>query len=83
MPSPRRPRSLIDLRVVPAPVRYGGMPASRCWEMEDARIDLGVTEAGPLDLGRLLLVQFATVFGNDWFVIPLPVVSGSRSRSTR
>ncbi len=65
---------------VPAPARFGGMPAPRLWEMEDARFDPGSVDAAPIDLGRLMLVSFATVYGNDWFVLPvrLPVASLSR-----
>ncbi|MFD7986565.1 hypothetical protein ACFV4M_24735 [Kitasatospora indigofera] len=66
--------------IVPTPAVYGGMPNSRFWEMEDARIDFGAVDASPADLGRLLLVSFATVFGNDWFCSPLPTAAGSLSR---
>ena len=68
---------------VPAPARFGGMPTPRFWEMEDARIDIGSLDAAPHDLGRLLLVSFATVYGNDWLVVPvrLPVGTLTRVRS--
>ncbi|GAA1422805.1 hypothetical protein GCM10009601_24850 [Streptomyces thermospinosisporus] len=65
---------------VPTPARYGGMPVSRFWELEDARVDLGSVDASPADLGRLLLVAFATVYENDWFCAPLPALPGSLSR---
>jgi hypothetical protein len=65
---------------IPAPARFGGMPAARFWEMEDARFDPGSIDAAPIDLGRLMLVGYATVYGNDWFVVPIrtPVASLSR-----
>ncbi|BCH23325.1 hypothetical protein [Mesorhizobium sp. L-8-3] len=62
---------------LPSLVRYGGLPADRFWEMEDARVDLGATELSTLDTGRLLLISFATVYGNDWFLAPLEVPAGS------
>lgn len=62
---------------LPSPVRYGGLPADRFWEMEDARIDLGATDVSTLDTGRLLLVSFATIYGNDWYLTPLEVPVGS------
>lgn len=74
----------VDFRpMLPAPVRYPGMPADRYWEFEDGRVNLGRLEAGPTDLGRMLLVEYALVYGNDWFVIPveLPVGSLFRVRS--
>jgi hypothetical protein len=67
-------------KIIPTPAVYGGMPVARFWEMEDSRIDFGAVDATPADLGRLMLVDFATVYGNDWFCIPLPVVVGSLSR---
>lgn len=65
---------------VPAPARFGGMPAARFWEMEDARFDPGSVDAAPIDLGRLMLVGYATVYGNDWFVVPVSLPVGSLSR---
>jgi hypothetical protein len=60
-----------------SPVRFGGLPADRFWEMEDAQIDLGSTDVSTLDTGRLLLIAFAEVYGNDWFLLPLEVPAGS------
>ena len=73
----------IPQRGVPAPARFGGMPAPRFWEMEDARFDPGAVDAAPIDLGRLMLIGYATVYGNDWFVVPVrtPVASLSRIAS--
>lgn len=62
---------------VASPIRYGGMPADRFWEMEDARVDLGAADVSALDTGRVLLVEFATVYGNDWFLVPVEVPTGS------
>ena len=62
---------------VPSPVSFKGMPARRFWELEDAAVDLGDIEAGPADLGRLMLREFALVYGNDWYVVPLMVPAPS------
>ncbi|WP_030736599.1 hypothetical protein [Streptomyces sp. NRRL S-31] len=62
---------------LPTTVRYGGLPADRFWEMEDARVDLGSADVSTLDTGRLLLISFATVYGNDWFLVPLEVPTAS------
>jgi hypothetical protein len=69
--------------VIPAPVSYRGMPAARFWEFEDARIDVGLLQVGPTDLPHLLLIDYASVYGNDWFVIPidLPVGTLTETRS--
>ncbi|PWT72898.1 MAG: hypothetical protein C5B46_06165 [Proteobacteria bacterium] len=67
--------------LVPAPVSYRGMPAQRFWEFEDARVDFGAVNAGPEELARMLLVEFAISYGNDWFVIPVELDVGSVCRA--
>jgi hypothetical protein len=64
-------------RAMAAPVTFRGMPARRFWEMEDAAVDIGALSAAAEDIGRLLLREFALIYGNDWFQIPLPVPVGS------
>ena len=69
--------------VIPAPVSYRGMPAPRWWELEDAQVDFGAVDAGPADLLRMLMINFAVEYGNDWFVLPFdqPVGTLCRVRS--
>ena len=65
---------------VATPVRFAGMPASRWWEFEDAEVSLGDLDAGAADLARLSVAEFATVYNDDWFVVPLRVRRGSLVR---
>ena len=74
--------SIVTQTVIPAPVTFRGSPAIRFWEFEDARVDFGAVSAGPEDLGRMLLVEFAISYGNDWFVIPVQLPVGSVCRTT-
>jgi hypothetical protein len=67
----------VTRQAVPTTIRYGGMPLPRFWAMEDARSDLGSIDAAPNDIGRLLLIEFATVYGNDWYVLPMKLPVGS------
>jgi hypothetical protein len=62
--------------LIVAPVTFRGMPARRFWEMEDAAVDISALSAGAEDLGRLLLREFALIFGNDWFHVPLAAPVG-------
>ena len=63
--------------VLPTQVQYRGMPTSSWWEMEDARADFGAIETSPEDLARLLFVDLAITYGNDWLLIPVDVPYGS------
>jgi hypothetical protein len=63
--------------LIPAPVSFRGAPAQRFWEIEDAAIDYGLLPAGPGDLAHLMLSEFATDFGNDWYVVPIDLDVGT------
>ena len=63
--------------VMPAHVRFRGMPNARWWSFESSRTDFGAIEPDRRDLGRLLAVDFMTVAANDWFVAPLVLPMGS------
>jgi hypothetical protein len=71
--------SLVEA-IIPAPVNFAGAPAPRFWEMEDARIAYGLVPVGPTDLAHLLMIEYASTYGNDWFVVPLTVPVGSVTR---
>jgi hypothetical protein len=63
--------------VMPAPAGYGGMPASRFWEIEDGSVRFGALTTGRTDLARLILAEFALAYGTDWFVVPIDLPVGS------
>jgi hypothetical protein len=69
--------------MLPTPARFGGMPSDRFWEFEDAKVNLAQVKAGPTDLGRLLMLEFALGYGNDWFVIPIEIAVGALFKITR
>ena len=62
---PDEPRTMI-----PVPVTFRGMPNTRWWAFEDGQTNFGDVDASTTDLAKLLFLEFALVFGNDWFVIP-------------
>lgn len=65
---------------VPSPVTFRGAPAPRFWELEDANIAYGLVPAGPTDLAHLLMIEYASTYGNDWYVVPLTMPVGSVTR---
>lgn len=65
------------LTLIPAPLRYDGMPNPRYWEFEDARVDLGNVDAHTTDTAKILLTEFALVYSGDWFIMPFSVQVGS------
>ena len=65
------------MTVIPTPIRFRGMPAARLWEFEDAGVNFGGVEAAPEDLARLLMAEFALIYSNDHFIIPIDLPLGS------
>lgn len=71
------PPAPIVRTVIPSPIRYRGMPQPRFWEFEDEVANLGAIETAADDLGRMVLIEFALIYGNDHFVIPVDLDVGS------
>ena len=63
--------------LIPTSVHYPGMASNRWWEFEDGKVNFNRIEGGPDELMRLLLVQFALVYSNDWYVIPVDLTFGA------
>jgi hypothetical protein len=72
-----------EVHVLPSPARYAGMPASCWWEFEDGSVHFGNLANGPDDLASMAVGEFATVYGDDWFVVPLRLPAGTVSRVLR
>jgi hypothetical protein len=64
------------------PVAFGGMPARRWFEFEDAVVNLAKVDAGPPDLARMLLLEYTSLYGNDHFIIPVRLEVGGLCRIT-
>jgi hypothetical protein len=62
---------------LPNHVTFRGMPPPRWWQFEDAVSDYGAIQPAQTDLASMLVMEFALVFGNDWFFVPVPVTVGS------
>ncbi|MBI5301749.1 MAG: hypothetical protein HY868_06415 [Chloroflexi bacterium] len=77
------PENVQPSPMLPTLVRYPGMPADRYWEFEDGAVNLGMIQAGPTDLSRMLLAEFGLIYGNDWFIVPLDLPVGSMFKITQ
>jgi hypothetical protein len=67
------------LSFVPTPVSFAGMPSPRYWEMESRQIEFAGIDAHTTDVAKLLLTEFALIYGNDWCVIPYELPIGTVS----
>jgi hypothetical protein len=69
-----------ELTLTPVHVTFAGQPMRRWWEFEDRAVNFGVLDVARTDLAKTILIEFATTFGDDWFVIPLDVKPNSLVR---
>jgi hypothetical protein len=75
-PVPPEPQSTV-FTVIPSRATYPGQPNPRWWMFEDGSVDFGSMRADTTDLARILVAEFALVYGNNWFVIPCRQPMGS------
>ncbi len=69
-----------EIVTLPAPLRFSGAPAQRWWEFEEGQVRFGEMSSGPADVIRLVVAEFASVFSDDWQLIPVRVPVGSLTR---
>ena len=64
---------------LPTTVTFKGMPAARFWQFEESAVSFPAIDAAPDDLARLLALEFALIYGNDFFVVPVRLDTGTIS----
>jgi len=74
---------MVDLVLLPVHVTFSGMPTHRWWEFEDSQIDFGQLDTDHTDLTKMVVAEFALVYGNDWYELPVELPVGSLSRVTQ
>jgi hypothetical protein len=62
---------------VPMTVRFPGMPAPRYWDFESGDLPWPDVNTTRTELLRLLVIDFAMLYGLDWFVLPLDLPVGN------
>ncbi len=67
------------ISVIPTLAKYAGMPHPRWWQFEDGQIDLGNIDADTTDISKLIVSEYALIYGNDWLIVPYPLPAGSLS----
>ena len=67
------------LTIIPTAAQFSGMPNARWWEFEDGEVDLGNINASTTDVAKIILAEFALIYGNDWFAMPYRIPVGSIS----
>jgi len=72
--------SFTAFKFLPTNVTFRGGPNPRWWQFEDAQTDFGALDLEKVDLAKMVLVEFGTIYGHDWFLLPLPLRVGALSK---
>jgi len=67
----------VNFNFFPNHVTFRGVHDPRWWTFEDSVTDFGQLDAQHVDLAKLLVMEFALVYGNDWFSVPIPSPVGN------
>jgi hypothetical protein len=70
-----QPRARRHFRI-PAPLDFVGMPNARFWTFEEptSRFDaIDVLARGDPAAATLMVLDFALLYGEDWFLVPIPL----------
>jgi hypothetical protein len=65
------------LSFMPTAIQFEGMPNTRWWTFEEGKTNFGDIKPDTTDLNKLLLMEFALVYANDWFIVPFDLPVGS------
>lgn len=60
---------------IPSLATYNGAPNKRLWEFEDHKVYLGDSKEMQSQ-ANIVLMQYATMYSNDWMIMPLSVEIG-------
>lgn len=67
-------------RETPNHVRFAGMPAPRHWDFESGDLPWPDLDVARTELIRLVILDFAMLYGIDWFAAPLDLDVGKAAR---
>jgi hypothetical protein len=62
---------------IPSLVKFPGRPNERWWRFEDGRVNLAALDVQRTELAHVIVSEFALVYANDWFELPLELSVGS------
>ncbi len=69
-----------SIEIIPTNIFFRGSPKTRWYEIEDRRVFTDSLAVQKTDLGTVFAMEFALLYANDWFTIPVPLEIGSLCR---
>jgi hypothetical protein len=76
-PLPEDVQDTFTSTFLPTPISFAGMPHTRWWTFEDGTTSFGDIDPDTTEINKLLVMEFALVYANDWFLLPFTVPAGT------
>jgi len=73
----------LGLANLPVHAHYRGMPNARFFAFEDGAVNFGAITAPVESPTTAVVIEFALTYGNDFYVVPVPLAIGSVCRIER
>ena len=63
--------------MLPTPANFPDAPNKRLWKFEDANVRMGNSQMGSSALANAVVLQYTTMYGNDWLLVPVDLETGT------
>lgn len=74
---PAQAGELLRQSALPVQVGFRGMPRPRWWSFEDGTLSVAAISPDLRELAKLVVLDFALLHGNDWYMLPMRQPVGS------
>lgn len=71
LPAPQAENASEEIYALPTLASYPGAPSKRLWQFEDHKVYLGNSSEKEQAQGNIILMQYASMYSNDWMLVPL------------
>ena len=61
---------------MPVLAEFSGSPNKRLWAFEDMKVAMGNSELSAGSLANAVVLQYTTMYGNDWLITPMELKAG-------
>ena len=61
---------------IPVLAEFPGSPNKRLWTFEDMKVAMGNSELSADSLANAVILQYTTMYGNDWLITPMELNAG-------
>jgi hypothetical protein len=74
---------LKTMTFLPVLADFPGTPNKRLWQFEDANVNMGNIDMDYNSVANAVVLQYTTMYGNDWMLVPMELEVGTLMKVTK